>query len=172
MRWFNICCELCYSGLKAELQCPGGPERQGLSKNLPDYIGCIGFIDRTLIEISRPSAESRADQQQLWNNGRKLMYCFNNTVIVDHFGLFIFIDPSYPGSIHDVKCLRKSEFFKKWRRYFTHTEEYFEYLLGDYEADRTAKKWYLSSMHLTLCMQATEFRLNGESEARNENGAG
>jgi hypothetical protein len=29
----------------------------------------------------------------------------NNTIILDHKGLFIFIDFSYPGSYHDVNIL-------------------------------------------------------------------
>jgi hypothetical protein len=37
------------------------------------------------------------------------MYAFNNTVVIDHDGLFIYIDPGYPGSFHDVNCLRQSE---------------------------------------------------------------
>lgn len=61
--------------LKEELKWPDETERQALTVSLPDFEGCIGFIDGTLIEIPRPSAESRADQQQLWYNGRKAMYC-------------------------------------------------------------------------------------------------
>jgi len=117
--------------LKDELKWPNEIERRALALTLPEFEGCIGFIDGTLIEIPRPYAETRAQQQRLWYNGRKSMYCFNNTVVVDHNGLFIFIDPGYPGSLHDVNCLRQSDLYKNWRRYFTHSDEYFEYLLGD-----------------------------------------
>jgi hypothetical protein len=117
--------------LKHELTWPSPNERRTLSQNLPDFRGCIGFIDGTLIEICRPSAETGKDSQRLWYNGSKSMYCFNNTVVVDHNGLFTYIDPGYPGSLHDVNCLRQSELYNNWRRYFTHTDGYFEYLLGD-----------------------------------------
>jgi DDE superfamily endonuclease len=55
----------------------------------------------------------------------------NSTVIVDHDGLFIYVDPGYPGSFHDVTILRQSELYVSWRDYFTHNGEYIEYLLGD-----------------------------------------
>ena len=57
----------------------------------------------------------------------------NNVVIVDHHGLFIYVDPGYPGSFHDVSCLRASDMHAAWRDYFTHDDanEYFEYVLGD-----------------------------------------
>ena len=61
------------------------------------------------------------------------MYCMNNVVIVDHYGLFIYIDSSYLGSFHDVSCLRASELHRTWREHFAHnnTDQYFEYVLGD-----------------------------------------
>jgi hypothetical protein len=58
-------------------------------------------------------------------------------VIIDLDGLFIFVDPSYAGSFHDVNCLRQSHLHRNWRNYFTHenggqgTNPYFEYILGD-----------------------------------------
>ena len=68
-----------------------------------------------------------------WFNRRKKMYCMNNVVIVDHHGLFIYVDPGYPGSFHDVSCLRASDMYTAWRDYFTHddTNQYFKYILGD-----------------------------------------
>src|SRR6185503_17505073 len=48
-----------------------------------------------------------------------------------HQGLFIYIDPGYPGTFHDVNCLRHSDISKNWQNYFTITDEYQEYLLGD-----------------------------------------
>ena len=38
----------------------------------------------------------------------KKNYAMNNTVVVDHNGLFIYIYHGYPGSFHDVSCLRTS----------------------------------------------------------------
>lgn len=52
-------------------------------------------------------------------------------MVVDHNGLFIFIDPGFPGSYHDVTILRQSILLQNWRDFFEHTEEYFEYVLGD-----------------------------------------
>ena len=61
------------------------------------------------------------------------MYCTNNMVIVDHRGLFIYVEPDYPGAYHDVNVLRHSSLMMDWRNHFTHSdaEDYFEYLLGD-----------------------------------------
>jgi hypothetical protein len=36
----------------------------------------------------------------------------NNIVILDHHGLFIYIDIDYPGSYHDVTILRHSSVYK------------------------------------------------------------
>ena len=33
------------------------------------------------------------------------MYCMNTTIVVDHNGLFIHIDSSYPESYHNVNVL-------------------------------------------------------------------
>lgn len=114
--------------LAEELQWPNSGQRRALGSMIPDLEGCIGFIDGTLIRIRRPS---NVERHQLWYNGRKSMYALNNTVVIDHRGLFIYIDPGYPGSFHDVNCLRQSDLYKNWRRHFTHRDEYFEYLLGD-----------------------------------------
>lgn len=61
----------------------------------------------------------------------KKMYCLNNTVVVDHRGLFIFLDIGHPGSFHDINILRTTDLFQNWRNYFRHTDDYHEYLLGD-----------------------------------------
>lgn len=58
------------------------------------------------------------------------MYAVNNTVVVDHDGLFTYIDPGYPGSFHDINCLRRSDLYQNWRDHFQH-DDYFEYVLGD-----------------------------------------
>jgi hypothetical protein len=59
------------------------------------------------------------------------MHSMNSTEVVDHDGLFIYVDPGYPGSFHDVTILRQSELYTSWRDYLTHNDEYTEYLLGD-----------------------------------------
>jgi hypothetical protein len=52
-------------------------------------------------------------------------------VVVNHNYLFIYIDHEYPESFHDVLCLRASSLDENWGDYFTHTDNYFEYVLGD-----------------------------------------
>lgn len=59
------------------------------------------------------------------------MYNINNIVIVDKNGLFICIDPGYPGSFHDVTCLSESNLDPNWRQFFAHINEYVEMVLGD-----------------------------------------
>ena len=69
---------------------------------IPSFPSCIGIIDGTLVKIRRPW---KNPEHNKWFNGRKKMYCMNNIVIVDHHGLFIYVNPTYPGSFHDVSCL-------------------------------------------------------------------
>jgi len=35
------------------------------------------------------------------------MYSMNNTMVVDHRGIFIYLDIAYQGSFHDVTSLHK-----------------------------------------------------------------
>ena len=62
------------------------------------------------------------------------MYCMKNVVIVDHHGIFIYVNSTYPGSFHDVSCLRASDMYRTWRTFFAHNDanHYFEYMLGDF----------------------------------------
>ncbi len=55
----------------------------------------------------------------------------NNTVVVDHQGLFIYLDCGYLCSYHDVTILCRYKLHKNWHQFFLHGDEYFEYLLGD-----------------------------------------
>ena len=57
----------------------------------------------------------------------------NNIVIVDHHGLFIYINSTYPGSFHNVTCIRSLELHGSWYEHFAHSDmdQYFEYILGD-----------------------------------------
>lgn len=59
------------------------------------------------------------------------MYCMNSTVVVDHDGLFRFVDAGYPGSYHDVTILKHSWVDGNWRELFKNVAGYCEYLLGD-----------------------------------------
>jgi hypothetical protein len=111
-----------------EIRWPSSVEREKLGRSIPQMPGCIGFIDGTLCRIRRPYNDP---DERRWFNGRKKMYCFNNTVVVDHNGLLILADPGYPGSFHDVSILRESELDRNWRDYFTYNDNYQEFLLGD-----------------------------------------
>mgnify|MGYP003497486631 FL=1 len=64
-------------------------------------------------------------------NGRRKMSSMNSTVIVDHDGMFIYVDPEYPGSFYDITIIRQSELHKNCRDYLTHNDELVEYFLGD-----------------------------------------
>ena len=66
-------------------------------------LGCIGIIDGTLVKICRPWKNLEHGK---WFNGRKKMYYMNNVVIIDHHGLFIYVDLGYPGLFHDVVAYR------------------------------------------------------------------
>lgn len=111
-----------------EIRWPTPEERRNLSSRLPQFPGCIGMIDGTLVKIRRPYNNP---EHRRWFNGRKKMYAMNNTVIIDHSGLFIHLDVGYPGSFHDVNILRQSDVYHNWRQHFVHEDDYFEYLLGD-----------------------------------------
>jgi hypothetical protein len=111
-----------------EIKWPNAARRAELGQRLPEFPGCIGLIDGTLCQISRPHDDP---DHSRWFNGRKKMYAMNNTVVVDHDGLFIYVDPGYPGSFHDVTILRHSELYENWRTFFTHSNDVTEYLLGD-----------------------------------------
>ena len=114
--------------LPEELRWPTAAERRELGRTLAmEFLGCLGFIDGTLVEIRCPVDPSH----RRFFNGRKKIYSLNSTVVVDHNGLFIFVDPGYPGSFHDVNILRQSSLYKNWRQHFAHTDNYFEFLLGD-----------------------------------------
>jgi hypothetical protein len=58
------------------------------------------------------------------------MYLMNNTIIDDHWGLFIYIDVGYLGSYHDVIIFCTLDLHKIWNHFCVHEDEYFEYLLG------------------------------------------
>jgi hypothetical protein len=114
--------------LEDEIRWPSAAERDRLGAMIPEFPRCIGFIDGTLCKIRRPHND---DLATVWFNGRKKIYAVNNTVIIDHDGLFIYVDCGYPGSYHDVNILRQSELHRNWRAYFRHNDVVKEYVLGD-----------------------------------------
>jgi hypothetical protein len=81
-----------------------------------------------MVEIQKPWKNPK---HRTWFNGHKTIYAMNNTVILDHHRLFISIDSGYFGSYQNVSILRHFAIYRKWHQYFTHWDDYFEYLLGD-----------------------------------------
>jgi hypothetical protein len=116
------------SALSEEIRWPSETERFQLGKRIAQFSGYVGLIDWTLYKIRRSYKDPN---NRRWFNGRKKIYSVNNTVVVDHDGLFTYVDPDYCGSFHDVNILRNSSLLKNWREYFVHNDDYFEYLLGD-----------------------------------------
>jgi hypothetical protein len=51
----------------------------------------------------------------------KNIYVMNNIVILDHRGLFIYINSGYTlGSYHDVNIIHHLAIYWEWCEYFTH----------------------------------------------------
>jgi hypothetical protein len=75
------------------------------------------------------------------------MYCMNNTMVVDHHGLFIYLDLEYPRLFHEVSILRQSNIHTNWHQDFVHTNKYFEYLLGNlkYMGEDIFMMWRIGS---------------------------
>jgi hypothetical protein len=128
-------CSCINKALGTEIQWPDADRRRFLAQMEPRFPGAIGVIDETLCKINRPYTAnmSFADRRKYgrYFNGRKKIYAFNNTIVVDHEGFIIYIDPGYVGSAHDVTILKESSLHQNWRNHFTRTQNSFEYLLGD-----------------------------------------
>ena len=92
-------------------------ERRELGTILPEFPGCIGVVDGTLVGICRPKD---ATVQRVYYNGHKKMHAMNNIIIVDHHGLIIHLDLGYPASMHNESILKYSEIERHWRDYFVH----------------------------------------------------
>jgi hypothetical protein len=55
----------------------------------------------------------------------------NNTMVVDHCGLFIYLDVGHQGSFHVIIIQHQSNLYKSWCQFSVQTNEYFEYLVKD-----------------------------------------
>jgi hypothetical protein len=56
----------------------------------------------------------------------------NNIMILDHHGLFIYINSGYAlKSYHDVSIVHHLAVYREWREYFIHWNDYFKYFLVD-----------------------------------------
>lgn len=121
--------EIVRETLAGEIAWPKAASRELLRQRLNGLPGCIGHVDGTLCKISRPSCEGH----RAYLNGRKKMYCFNSTVVVDHDGRIIFVAAGYPGSFHDARVLQATPLAQNWQQFFTVDDSSpgpCEYLLG------------------------------------------
>jgi hypothetical protein len=114
--------------IEDEIQWPNVEKMREACQTLPHFPECIGFINGTLVEIRRPWDNLNHAR---WFNGRKKMYSMNNTVIIDHDGLFIHVDPGYPGSFHDVTILKYFNVYDEYHERFTQMDGYHKYFLDD-----------------------------------------
>jgi len=64
-----------------------------------EFQGCIAFIDGIFFKNLK-TLDNVA--HGLWFNGWKKMHFMNNIVVMDHHGLFIYLDVGYQDSFHDV----------------------------------------------------------------------
>ena len=74
--------------LRDEIKWPSVDEKVEAASYVHEFPGCIGIIDGTLVKIRRPW---RNENHGRYFNGQKNMYCINNLVVVDHFGLVIYV---------------------------------------------------------------------------------
>jgi hypothetical protein len=54
----------------------------------------------------------------------------NTTMVVDHHGLFIYLDLKYLGSFHDVNIFLQLGTHMNWSQHFAHINEYLSGDLG------------------------------------------
>ncbi len=80
-----------------------------LGMNLAEFQACIGFNDGTFIKIHKAWNDGA---HKVWFNGQKKNYSMNNTMVVDHQGLFIYLDFRYLGFYHDVTILCQFDLHK------------------------------------------------------------
>ena len=86
-------CEAIVEALMAdEIKWPSAAEREASRGRLgPEFEGCIGHVDGSLCRINR----SLIPNHKRYYNKRKAMYCMNSIVVIDHDGLFIYIDAGF-----------------------------------------------------------------------------
>ena len=99
-----------------EIKWPSVDERVEAASHAHEFPGCIGIIDGTLVKIRRPW---RDENHGRYFNGRKKMYCINNLVVVDHFGLFIYVEAGFSGAYNDINVLRRSDLTANWRDFYS-----------------------------------------------------
>lgn len=120
-----------------------------LGIHIPKFQGYIKFINGTSIKIHKPYNN---ETERLWFNKHNNMYCMNNTMVVDHHVLFIYLDIKFPSFFHDINILWKSNLFTKYCQVFVHVNKYFECLLENpnYMDERIFMMWHLGRRELVL----------------------
>ncbi len=103
---------------------PTTQEQVVLNTNLVELQGCIGFIYGTLINIHKPWNDGA---HKVWFNGQKNIYSMDNIVVVDHRGLFIYLNSI---TMMSPFCVSLS-YIRICIKFFLRGDEYVEYLLGD-----------------------------------------
>ena len=88
--------------LHDEIKWPSVDERVEAASHVHAFSGCIGIIDGTLVIIRRPWRDENHDR---YFNARKKLYYINNLDVVDHFGLFIYVEAGFLGAYHDINVL-------------------------------------------------------------------
>lgn len=68
----------------------------------PHFLGCIGIIDSTLVQVCYLYNNPLHSK---WFHVRTKMYCVNNTLVVSHEGLFLHLNLGFMGLFHDVNIL-------------------------------------------------------------------
>ncbi len=96
--------------------------------NLLEFKGYVVFIDGMFIKICKLWNDGA---NKVWFNGHYNIYSMNNTVVVDHQCLFIYLDlwvfRFLPWCYHFVLIWTT----QKFESIFLHDDKYFEHFLGD-----------------------------------------
>jgi hypothetical protein len=90
-----------------------------LGNQLCEFLGCLEFIDRTLVEIRKAWKDL---EHRTWFNGRKKIYAMENK---PPWIVYLY------WFRHPVSILCHLTIYWKWCQYFTHRNDYIEYFLGD-----------------------------------------
>ncbi len=77
-----------------------------ICRNFPVVLGSLMAL------WLKSTSHGKNEAHHTWFNGWKKIYAMNNMIIVDHHGLFIYVDPSYLGSYHDVNILWHSSVYR------------------------------------------------------------
>lgn len=92
-------------------------KRVVLGRQLHKLPRCIRFIDGTLVDIYRQWKNSK---HRSCFNGWNQIFAMNNTMVLNHHGLFIYINMSYFRFYHNINILHLSTIYWKWCHYFTY----------------------------------------------------